>query len=605
MTVLLVVSLFLSVFPMGCARHAYLVSAHVPMGAPEWHSTALKFVDSVKTDARSEGRAPTDLAPIRDWVLNQFSDNAITAADEMRIPGMVREALTHFNRGTLPVPTEAGRIREENYLDPRFVETVEFSVLMAWRAYNRGPEQRISYLVSDRAQDFGWDWTTLASGRLGTSEAGVPIASIETVENSSDRPQMNRIASLRLSADGSKGMVTVLFSVPPVLATKTDGQLTLGLLDSTGQLLAEKVVIIDASTDGAVLENVEFSSVQHDLRTATRIIQRTADAPAVIRELPTSLSTPLRVAMDVPISMRAKLEQSLRFLSDSTNSCTSDDTALRRRSPLWPGTFENPDDGRAVVVSTFAESDVILHVASNRVLLIIPTDTIDPGRLLGNTLPLRGYLSGGPSGNLWTAPPKKTGEVYVLWDLNGSRRVFSANRLGVPDSAAASVVTLPRATTDQIPRDLLFVTAERRSRLGAERLALNAYSSIAGSLERRFEATDFDKPEIVRPVTALAVDLESFGILCGSNITDPDLFFGLWRLIFDRMLDAATPQISVAINPSVQIGAPQIVLNRTDLQSIAIQRVEIPMFVALGVLTLFLLMVALSFLSAARMQRRR
>lgn len=598
--VLLLGALVLAVQPVGCARHAFLVSAHVPPGATDWDAHVTDFRDRLRAEALREGRRLVDLAPMRDRILEAFAGNTVAENHAARLPELVRDALADFTRGVLPrLPSEASNRLTRN-LDPAFIETVEFAVLQAWRAFYPGTHQRISYFVSDRAVEHEWDWAHLAAARLGGAE-------IRTVRLRRNAPEISRVVSARRSDDGQSLYALVLFSLPPEMASSSS--VPLRLVDRSGNPIGNGHAQLQPNRDGLQLSEVVFSRIagDADLRAAARIVQAAVQGVSPEAALPPIRRSPLLVTVDAPATQRIQIEQTLQFLANPIQGCAEGDGPLRHRAAVWPQTFAVPSDGAPVVTTRAADSDVIIRANHQGVLLVLPAHVqfsgarLDgsPYEWLASPLGLDGELHR----ELQASPPEPSADLFVLWDLSGATQMFSVNRLGVSGAAAGALKVFPAQGTTDIPRERLFITTSRRADLGRQRLGLDANATVAGHLERRWNLPDRNVRGIVRSAVALGIDLDALDVLCGTAVSDPDLFFGVWRLIFERMLMAATPRPSLTLPTTITGGTPRVVLSQADLRAIAIQRLVNPVLTVIAVLTLHLMLIALSYRAAGRVQR--
>lgn len=596
----LLVALVLAVQPVGCARHAFLVSAYVPLDAADWQAEEASFRNQIQTQATREGRLLEDLAPMRDQILKAFAGSTVTESQAARLPELVGLALADFTRGVLPPSSGEAPNRLIRGLDPAFIETVEFAVLQAWRAFNRGGNQRMSYLVSDRAAEYDWDWERLAAARLGG-------AAIRSVRARGNTPEISRVISVRRSDDGQRLDTLIVFSLPTAVTSSLGMEVPLRLVDREGQVLAEARAILAKGPAGVRLAEVAFAKVTAELGAATRVVQPSADGLAREAAVPPVRPSPIRVAVEASGNQKNNIEHTLRFLANPGHGCTARDEPLRRRAAIWPQSFAADSDGRPVIAARADDSDVVLRATHDGVLLVVPVPVEVPIRApyppAGDRFATSDDFGDWMRRQMEVKTPELSPDLFVLWDLSSAPQMFSVNRLGVSGGAAGKLRVLPGEGGAGIPRDRLFVTAEHRRELGQHRLGLDAYATFAGQLERRWDAQDRPIRGAVLSATALGIDLQGLEVLCGTAVPDADLFFGIWRLIFERMLAAVTPRVVFALPTTVSEGAPRMVFSQADLQEITLRRLENSVLTVLGVLTFHLLVIAWAYRMSGRLQR--
>lgn len=103
--------------------------------------------------------------------------------------------------------------RREKRLDPRLIETVELAVLMGWNALYSGPRQSLSYLVSNRAERFEWNWEQVAKDRFPTDIDDKPVLTVKLIRAGGKVPQLVRIITANLSEDKTELTIQALVAV--------------------------------------------------------------------------------------------------------------------------------------------------------------------------------------------------------------------------------------------------------------------------------------------------------------------------------------------------------------------------------------------------------
>lgn len=586
----LATSLALTIVPVSCATQAYLVSSHVPPGVSDWSDRTARFRREQKDMAIAADRTVLDLGPVRNQVLDQLPQRVLTPADEVRIPALVRAALTDFNRGRLPDTALRASGDRGTRFEPRLVESIELAVLMAWRAQHAGEDHRIGYIVGNRAEAYQWKWDIVAR-RFGTTQTNKRIAIFETVGETVLYPRLDRIATASRTADDTQISIVVLIDTP------ADGTITLDVQDGTGNVLAtEDLVLVRRSA--RQMERMVFTAA--DLSDAVRLVQRD---PVDDRTLASALLPPLR---HEPVLLHVyspnDTRQTIRFLTSGTGTCHPDTPAHRNAATAWEARYGNT----VGMTDLPRQSDVILyHRQPDDAILIVPTLAwIDPGAstiVFPPPLPFMGDRSVNDA--FATVGNDANADVLVLQSRSSGGARLSPHRLGASAAGMSSVPAFEVENNVEKSDTNLFATLNKRIELGYLRLTPDAYATVTGPLEQRAYAPYLTDSNLHSTAAGISAGPELIGALC-SGVTEAEMFYGYWAYLFDRIIDAATPRMrQVAGAPTRDPGVPEIIFSQPDLQAIAAKRMELPVLVALAVMGLFLSLMASAYIGAARIDR--
>jgi hypothetical protein len=584
----LILGLALTIDPIGCARHATLVSAYVPSGAGDWHIREDEVRAATADEARQLHQEVVDLAPVRDAVLIDLKDLGTVDPDRLTeaVPALVAERLRAFVRlGAVGKPQY--QQRRESELDPVIIETVELAVLMGWRALYPGSRQNLTYLVSDRAEEYGWDWNLVA--RLNFSdEREAPALRVARVRSTSKRPQLDRVAASRVASDGTAASVDALFT------GNEGGSVTVELEDAAGNTVSQPRTVLIAAGKTVTLVRIDF--VLTSPSRPAKLLQLPSNASglqvegAIVRALPPSTPDPLRLSLSAAAALQTQLVETIAFVTSRTAVCRNAGTALDAFHPAQ--VIQHV--GRIEIAAAVRESDVTLVVRPDGALWLVPSTVLHRAQI-GDWQPLD-FLGGRT-----LADPKLVtermveGTVLVLWRREAEGPRFDLHRLGFPLGGALKPRVL---ATDVLPDPvrgdivLLSATGEGPEKVFSQRLTLDAYAHPIAPVAARFAVDRSDSPDLRYSATAFALDVGALGVLCGAPVPEPDAFYGFWQFVIDEAVRAATPQLAVASNwlhPSV--GAPRIAMERPLLRRLATSRAELPFVAAFGSLGVYILLV--------------
>lgn len=595
---LLFVGLSLTVFPMGCATHAMLVSAYIPPDLAKthhWDDEVKRFAQEVKERANDPNNKQMirDLAPVRDLVLDKLAGSG-PVDDTTQIAKLVSVELADFLRHGEGGLDSSAPPRREKPLDPRLVETVELAVLMGWNALYSGPRQGLSYLVSNRAERFvSKYWQTVAETRFPIDINKKTVLTVKPIRAGGKVPQLVRVITANLSEDKTELTVRALVAVH-------DGgdNIELKLKDDSLTDLVSKTIDVPQNNAAFFVASIHFEG--RDLNQAKKLVQPGTNNE-VVRNLPSLLPSQPKLYLSGPEGN--KLRDTINYLTRQNPVCTNAPDDIKNRLDAWRSSFGFSDFLAPKLVDSIGSSDAVLHMRNDGAILLVPTRAIHKrGTPSPVNLPELEWLGKTPDDPELVGDETHMGDAFVLWDIKTADHSFSLNRLGIPLDGTFKPYYLKNPSPH--PTGSLSATIEEKVKISSRRLALDVFATKAGPIAQLFLVPDLDNETQQSYVASVfALDFKKLGVICNNSIPEPERFFAIWHQLFNAILAAANPIVSFSENESLEAtGAPSFALTKTDLERLGARRAEFPLLISMGAIAIFLCFVLLGFANARRLQ---
>jgi hypothetical protein len=549
--------------PLGCSTHAILVSATIPASS---EPDARRLADEAR-GATAADRAVRDLGGVRDAVLGKLLPNANVELSPAAVARGVRDAIADATRYGFPGSAPAVRTEALAKFDSSVIEGIEIALLMGWRSLYSGDKQNLTYVVSNRSEQYGWNWQTFRNKHFGPDVLKVVTVGAMT----SGAPVLVQPVRTFIATDASSLVVEAVFAT-----NGTASSATIHLTGTAGEI-GTATVAVPASGGTTTLARIVFSGLP-GLRDGDTLRQQT-DVGTVVRRLPPPL--PDRITLDLRYDA---LRGTLDFLAGRTTSCGGTDLAAQVGE--WRNTFSRVQDASPTLGAVGHQ--VALVPAPFGGILVLPA-----GAGFGANTDLAHLGLAEPP-----VRPLATPGRVVAWGTTAAPRRYDLDRLGIDGARIAGTLAPANAS---VPVAVALVS--EMSDIAAQRLDRGDVGNAAGAglVRVALPDPDPDKRSLRHRAAALLGDPVALGVVCGKPIRETELFLAYWHAVLDAVAAAGVPVVELSpLETAPSQALPAIYLDAVAQQQIASARLELPLLMLTGALLIYVSLMVLAYLRALR-----
>ncbi len=564
---LLIAALVLAFFPVSrpvvCVLTS-LVRGHV---SQDWDDAVSRALERAVKRARDLDARIADLGPVVDQVLcrldRELSRQALSSTGEMSSdPREFQKTVRRVVGIEVPdIPLSklatTVRVRREICgmgLRPEQIETVEIAVMRAFVAIHNVPEQGLFYVVSDRADRFGWSWRLL-DGYFRTVGQG-SRADIDVRPYGSTRPEIRQV--LDYAPDAKESRVALLIEVPQGMESGTSIFLS---LEGEGGAGERRTLAMSCGPQGC---------------SRTQFIIREVTVPAV-RQARAILQDTSAIRLPLPVLRRAAslgivgesrvVEGATRtlacLLKDGTEAQISGLRSWRERvSPLQETLRIEPfipDQDNTPL------PDIVMDL--NKAGMI----WIGDGALWERS----GGTAGITDPDTVVRPTMPTSTSVFLDFGPGAKTPFSLHRLEVPTYARQDDAQYVKLVLDEVYARVYWIRST--DLLTSTRFPQNTLvpGAAVEGVRMMYDTTPSDLARAAAlPVTFLAFDLSDGRLFTEPDCAlesanrrspDPDYFLAVWNAVASGVIRSPTRQAQAFQAPGDAGQAPNIVLENEDI----------------------------------------
>jgi hypothetical protein len=577
---MMVISLVLLFFPVGKPYELTLVSRSSDPSSKVWQANIRDFKELIAKRI-SDKRPVIDVGPLVDIAIEKFvaSDYSIMTNME-RVRAIAIEVTADVDFGELViVDKQVGPSSETNsIIPPRWIETLEIAILKALVfRLNVGPKS-ISYLVSERAQAYGWDWGALASyfpssrsldgiysqacdlAQGGVSSAPPSKLCVTVVDDDSFVPILRQVLSVRETLAG-KTEITTQFSLPKTNVKRArKWNLTLAFKRASGEVVSTINQPVEGNDSGVSITKI-VSNLSLRQLSGVRLLQVSeGGVRQVLAEkiLPTENPLPWRVYFDGPSPASDQWRKVFEALIGSSTNCLALTSFTEHDISVWRSSRRSVSYQDIKVTHDPSDADIIVTLLSYDFAAIRPSSLAS--RIIFKKQE-GANIAVLPNGvNTMQAAERSVmslGAVIARRRADAAGDVFSLE--GMPFSEIAVLDILEKGPV----RSIGGVTG-LKSNYPLKHNALDSIKTEAADLQKTFLVPG-TVSGLVRTMSYVAIDFEKNGLLCEPLPPDPDKFLASWAMIFELIGQAGKeyvdPRGSAVLDRS---GAPLIILTKDD-----------------------------------------